>query len=297
MRPLRPAVFLDRDDTLNVNADLPTQAWARTKPGDLLDPCFVELIPGALQACRRLSDAGFVLVVITNQGGVARAGGSVRDIDACNTALRARLSPTDIPPDSDAPPLPEPFRASVIAASYSAPHHPDGSVHPFNTEHHWRKPGPGMIDSACAELGLDAARSWMVGDKQRDLDAATSAGVPPERTLLIAPASPIPDLASAAERILASTIDPAATSRVTLRAGSGAPLGDERARDTVLSTARAIAERTGVPIIELCADTNSLTVTLATHRLGALGFLAELRRLTNAWSRARSGADLWPDER
>ncbi len=293
MRPLRPAVFLDRDDTLNVNADLPPEAWARTKEGDLLDPAFVELIPGALEACRRLSDAGFVLVVITNQGGVARGGGSTRDIDACNTALRALLSPSD---DHDEH-VPAPFRASVVTASYSAPHHPEGDVPPFDDEHHWRKPGPGMIEAAAHELGLDPPRSWMVGDKQRDLDAATNAGIPPKRTILLAPGSPCPDLAAAADRILASAIDPSQTTRLTLRASSGAPLGDERARETVIATARAIAERTGVRLVDLDTADDRVTITLATHRLGALGFLAELRRLTNAWSRARAGADLWPTDR
>ncbi|MFI4898409.1 MAG: D-glycero-alpha-D-manno-heptose-1,7-bisphosphate 7-phosphatase [Phycisphaerales bacterium JB059] len=293
MRPLRPAVFLDRDDTLNVNADLPPEAWARTKEGDLLDPCFVQLIPGALEACRRLADAGYVLVVITNQGGVARGGGSTRDIDACNTALRARLTPTDSPEPET---IPEPFRASVIAASYSAPHHPTGDVPPFDVEHPWRKPGPGMIEAAAEELGLDLARSWMVGDKQRDLDAATGAGVSPARTLLIGPNAELPDLSAAADRILAEAIDPAQTSRVTLRARTGSPLADSRARETVIATARAIAERTGVRLLETSTTDESVTVSLATHRLGALGFLTELRRLTNAWSRARSGADLWPDE-
>lgn len=290
MRPLRPAVFLDRDDTLNVNADLPEQAWARTKEGDLLDPSFVRLLPGALEACRRLADAGYVLVVITNQGGVARGGGSTRDIDNCNTRLRALLSPTEHESE-----LPEAFRASVISACYSAPHHPTGNVPPFDDEHHWRKPGPGMIEAAARELGLDLARSWMVGDKQRDLDAAAGAGVPTSQTLLIAPDTSTPDLSAAANTILASAIDPSQTTRVSLRAASGDPLSDSRARETVTATARAIAERTGVQLINLETSAQQVTVTLATHRLGALGFLAELRRLTNAWSRARSGADLWPD--
>ena len=296
MRPLRPAVFLDRDDTINVNADLPPQAWSRAKEGDLLDPTFVALIPGALEACRRLADAGYVLVIITNQGGVARGGGSTRDVDACNAALRALLTPSDAGEAPD-PNLADPYRASVIAACYSAPHHPEGDIAPFNTEHDWRKPGPGMIESAADELGLDLARSWMVGDKQRDLDAATGAGIAPAKTMLIGPRSQLPDLSAAADRILADAIDPAHTTSVTLRARTGSPLKDDRARETVVATARAIAERTGVRLTETSTTPESVTVTLATHRLGALGFLTELRRLTNAWSRARAGADLWPDDR
>jgi len=289
----RAAVFLDRDDTINRNADLPASAWRDGTPGDLLDPAHVELLPGVLDACRALKRAGFALVVITNQGGVARGAGSLADIDACNDRLRELLTPERA---ATTPGIPAPLRPSLIDACYAAPHHPGGGVAPFDAEHPWRKPGPGMVESACAELGLDPARSWMVGDKQRDMDAALAAGLAPDRRLMIGPEGDLPDLAAAAARILAAGRPRGATTTVTLRARDARPLADERARETVLATARAIAERTGVELTDLAATDSGVTATLTAPRLAALGFLAELRRLTNAWSRSRSGADLWGPE-
>ena len=87
-------------------------------------------------------------------------------------------------------------------------------------------------------------------------------------------------------------------SRVRLRALDGEPLADERVRETVVATARAIAERTGVAIGAVEAEPGSITVTLAGDKLAAMGFLAELRRLTNAWYEQRHGISLWGgDER
>lgn len=87
-------------------------------------------------------------------------------------------------------------------------------------------------------------------------------------------------------------------STVTLRAvpleHGATPLADPAVRRTVLATARAIAERTGVELVELSATAESVTATLGAGRLAAVGFAAELRRLTTAWHRARTGAGhLW----
>jgi len=81
---------------------------------------------------------------------------------------------------------------------------------------------------------------------------------------------------------------------VSLRALAEAPLRDEGVRATVASTARAIAERTGIELVSLDLDHASVTARVATHRLAAIGFAAELRRVTNAWHRGRSGEPLWP---
>jgi hypothetical protein len=83
-------------------------------------------------------------------------------------------------------------------------------------------------------------------------------------------------------------------STVRLRALSGAPLADDAVRTTVVATAHAIAERTGVALLAIEAAADSVTVTLGTDKLAAMGFLAELRRLTNTWfARKRSGESLW----
>jgi len=85
-----------------------------------------------------------------------------------------------------------------------------------------------------------------------------------------------------------------------LRALEGAPLADELVARTVVATAHAIAERTGVTLLGVAHDDASLTVTLDTDRLAGLGFMAEVRRLTNAWYAGKTGADpnapsLWGD--
>ena len=87
-----------------------------------------------------------------------------------------------------------------------------------------------------------------------------------------------------------------AFTRVTLRALEGAPLADEQIRSTVVATAHAIAERTGVELRDLETTESSITVSLATSRIGAIGFLAELRRLTTKWRHDRTGEpSLWGD--
>lgn len=85
-------------------------------------------------------------------------------------------------------------------------------------------------------------------------------------------------------------------SSVTLRALFGAPLSDDGVRGTVVASANAIGERIGVPIVRIEATDDSVTATLDADRLIAIGFAAELRRVTNAWYRSKFGADLWgPD--
>lgn len=84
------------------------------------------------------------------------------------------------------------------------------------------------------------------------------------------------------------------TSTVRLRALSGTPLADEKVRAVVIAAAQALAERTGVTLLGLDAAPDSLTVTLAADKIAALGFLAELRRNTGAWYRARNpDSELW----
>ena len=83
---------------------------------------------------------------------------------------------------------------------------------------------------------------------------------------------------------------------MTLRALEGEPLRDPMVRRTVVAAAHAIAERNGVRLVRLDSDARRVTVTLETSRLAAIGFAAELRRVTTEWHRKRSGAStLWGD--
>jgi hypothetical protein len=87
---------------------------------------------------------------------------------------------------------------------------------------------------------------------------------------------------------------PELRSSITLRALAGQPLRDRKVRDIVIATASAIAERNGVTLTELAATDDSITAELAANRLVALGFAAELRRVTGAWfAHKNAGQSLW----
>jgi D-glycero-D-manno-heptose 1,7-bisphosphate phosphatase len=139
----RPAVFLDRDGVLNeafVIDGVPTP------PRRLED---FHLLPGVVETCRALADAGLALVVVTNQPDLARGALDPEVLDAIHAKLRSELPLDDI----------------VVC-----PH--DGR------EGCWcRKPRPGMILDAARRLDLDLDRSVAVGDRWRDIDAAHRAGV------------------------------------------------------------------------------------------------------------------------
>jgi D-glycero-D-manno-heptose 1,7-bisphosphate phosphatase len=163
----RAAIFLDRDDTLIANREVTA---GTPHPGDLCDPALVRLLPGVAEGLARLRDAGFALVVVSNQGCVARGVGTIEQVEACNRRMRELIG----------------AEAGVaLDGVYYCPYHPKGTVAPFNTEHPWRKPSPGMILAAAADLGLDLARSWMIGDTARDVEAAVAAGIAAERTVLV----------------------------------------------------------------------------------------------------------------
>ncbi len=180
--PMRPAVFLDRDDTIIANREV-TAATAH--PGDLTEPALVRLLPGAGAALRRLADAGFVLVVVSNQGGVAMGVCTLEQVEAVNDRMRELLAREGV----------------ALAGVYYSPARPGGTVARFAGPDPWRKPAPGMILAAANELGLDLARSWMIGDAPRDVEAAVAAGIAPGRCIQIG--RDVPGLEAAAERVLA----------------------------------------------------------------------------------------------
>ncbi|HZD04883.1 MAG TPA: HAD family hydrolase [Longimicrobiales bacterium] len=177
----RRAVFLDRDGTVMVEADY------------LADPAGVELIQGAATAIRRLKGAGFAVVLVSNQSGIARGLYDETDYQAVAARLREVLGSRGAAPD----------------ATYHCPHHPD-----FSGPCDCRKPATGMYRRAAAELGLDLAASYYVGDKPGDVEPALTLG---GKGILVrtgygresedripAGMPAVDDLAEAAERILQS---------------------------------------------------------------------------------------------
>lgn len=138
----QPAVFLDRDGTLMHEVN-----YCR-------DPALVRLVDGAADALRRLKAAGFRLVIITNQSGIARGLLSEADFEAVQRRLLELLGP------------------GLIDVTRMCPEHPDAA--PIR-----RKPAPAMVLEAAADIGLDLSRSWFVGDKQIDVQCGINAGVRP----------------------------------------------------------------------------------------------------------------------
>lgn len=146
----RAAVLFDRDGVLNVDH------------GYVGDVERLEWVTGARRAVRRLNEAGVAVAVVTNQSGVARGYFDLAAVDAVHEAMRADLAVEGAWLDAVyvCPYLPE-----AAIAAYSHPDHPD------------RKPNPGMVLKALADLDLDPARTVLIGDKSSDLEAARRAGV------------------------------------------------------------------------------------------------------------------------
>lgn len=145
---LTPAVFLDRDGTIIEDVGY-LDAIER-----------IALFPWSIDAIRALNRSGFPVVVVTNQAGVARGFFSEAVVAHVHRALDVQLA----------------AGGARIDAYYYCPHHPEGSVVEYRQACDCRKPGCGMIQRAARELGLDPARSVVVGDTVRDVGAARAAG-------------------------------------------------------------------------------------------------------------------------
>ena len=143
-RPVsRRAVFLDRDGTLIQERDY------------LAEPDGVSLLPGVPEALHLLGGAGFALVVVTNQSGIARGLYTLDDYHAVAHRLDEELRRTGVEVD----------------ATYFCPHHPE-----FTGPCECRKPNRGMYVQAATELGLDLSNSYFVGDRQKDVVPAVTLG-------------------------------------------------------------------------------------------------------------------------
>lgn len=142
------AVFLDRDGTI-----IEDQQYA-------FDPLRIRFTPFTPEGLRRLSEAGYRLVVVTNQSGVARGYFGEEAVRAMHDHLRQTLRAQGV----------------QIDAFYYCPHHPEGAVAEYAVECECRKPRPGLILKAGRDLGLDLERSWLVGDILDDVAAGQGAG-------------------------------------------------------------------------------------------------------------------------
>ncbi len=151
---MKPAVFLDRDGTMIEDV------------GYLNALDRIAFYPWTVDAIRALNQAGLAVVVVTNQSGIARGLFTEVFVGETHRAIDARLS----------------AGGARVDAYYYCPHHPDGSVAGYARRCACRKPGRGMIDRAAADLDLDPARSFVVGDKWIDVQLGQAVGA---RTLLV----------------------------------------------------------------------------------------------------------------
>ncbi len=188
----RRAVFLDRDGVLCPDRGLVTAADE------------IELYPSAPASIRRLNEAGFSVVVVTNQPVVARGLATEADVQAMNCRVQELLRKSG---------------GSRIDGFYYCPHHPNATLPQYRTACQCRKPRSGLLLQAAAEMALDLAASYMVGDRPSDIAAGRRAGCatvlvetgqhtappiesPDDMTADAKPDHVRPDLAAAVELIL-----------------------------------------------------------------------------------------------
>lgn len=165
----RPAAFLDRDGVINVDHGY------TFRPEDLA------FTPTAAEGIGLLNAAGYPVLVVTNQSGVARGLYGIADIERFHAHLQARLA----------------RHGAHIDGFYYCTCHPDGIVAEYAMEHEDRKPGPGMLLRAMRDWNIRAEGSFMIGDKESDMQAADRAGV----AGLLVPANSC-DLAGTVRRLL-----------------------------------------------------------------------------------------------
>jgi D-glycero-D-manno-heptose 1,7-bisphosphate phosphatase len=148
---LRRAVFLDRDGTINVEKDY------------LYRVDEFEFIPGAPAAIGRLKAAGFLVIVVTNQAGVARGYYDEQAVAVLHAHIQAQLT----------------VSGAAVDGFYLCPHHPTEGLGHYRVHCDCRKGAPGMLLQAAREHGISLTDSFMVGDKVADIEAGVAAGCQP----------------------------------------------------------------------------------------------------------------------
>lgn len=143
---LRRAVFIDKDGTLVENVPYN------------IDPALLRFTPRAVAGLRKLAEAGYLLIVVSNQPGVAQQRFSLATLKLLAAALTAQLAEADV----------------RLSGFYACPHAPAGEH--FGGRCRCRKPAPGMLLDAARDHGIDLGRSWMVGDILDDIEAGWRAG-------------------------------------------------------------------------------------------------------------------------
>lgn len=151
---MHKAVFLDRDGTIIED------------PGYLSRPEQVRFLPGAIEGLKKMQEAGYLLVIITNQSGIARGYFTEDELRMIHEYLTEQLEKQGV----------------TLSGIYYCPHHPKEGYPPYVKKCRCRKPGSVLLERAADELSIELAASWMIGDKTSDILAGKRAGC---RTVLI----------------------------------------------------------------------------------------------------------------
>ncbi|MBW1683202.1 MAG: HAD family hydrolase [Deltaproteobacteria bacterium] len=147
---MKPAVFLDRDGTVN------------EQMGYINHPSRFVMLPGAAEAIARLNHAGYLVIVVTNQSGVARGYFPEELVVEVHAMLKQMLG----------------RRGAHVDGIYYCPHHPRGKVEGYRKTCECRKPGTGLVKRACKDFEIDMACSFMVGDRYSDVEMGHRLGLP-----------------------------------------------------------------------------------------------------------------------
>jgi D-glycero-D-manno-heptose 1,7-bisphosphate phosphatase len=141
---MKKALFLDRDGVINIDKNYLYQ----------IDD--FEFIDGIFDLCKKYQDKGYLIIVITNQAGIARGYYSVNDFNKLTHWMTEQFLTKGI----------------LLSKVYFCPHHPD-----FDQDCNCRKPKPGMLLKAAKDFNLNLSQSVLIGDKQSDIDAGSNAGI------------------------------------------------------------------------------------------------------------------------
>ena len=145
----RPAVFIDRDGTISEEV------------GYINHPSRLRVFPYSAEAVRRLNEAGWLAILVTNQAGVARGYFTEDMIGVVHSILIEELARD----------------GARLDAIFYCPHHPSVGEPPYRAACDCRKPQPGLIRQAACTFDIDMTRSWMVGDRYGDIELAYNAGL------------------------------------------------------------------------------------------------------------------------
>lgn len=150
----RKAIFLDRDGTINREVEY----LSRVED--------VEILPGAVEAIRAFKEAGYLVFIVSNQGGIAKKKLTIQDYIRVTAEIINRLA----------------GKNAIIDGTRYCPHHPDGLIPELSISCRCRKPEPGMILELAQQYSVSLSESWMIGDKVIDVQAGWRAGC---KTMLV----------------------------------------------------------------------------------------------------------------